>query len=185
MSRARYLRNHPTKWERVLWRNLRNRNFAGYKFRRQHALDPYILDFYCPGPKLAIELGGGGHNYRSGRRRDQIRGEFFARHGIEVLRFWDHQVREELDSVLQAIWLALEKRRSNNPSPPSSPFAKGRGDAGNAQEEKSRGADAHPMLRGPQACQREARNGAASIARNGRLDRAHVHSASPGLRVPG
>src|SRR5207244_11629885 len=96
-------------------------------------------------------------------------------------RVLNMQSSEEPYSVLQAIWLAHQKRCSNNPSPPSSPFAKGRGDAGNAQEEKIRGADAHPMLRGPQACQREARNGAASIARNGRLDRAHVHSASPGL----
>ncbi|PYJ70277.1 MAG: hypothetical protein DME76_06085 [Verrucomicrobia bacterium] len=117
MSRARYLRKHATKWERVLWRDLRNRNFAGYKFRRQHPLGPYILDFYCSAAKLTIELDGGGHNYRSGQRRDQTRDEFFARQGIEVLRFWNHQVREELDSVLRAIWLALEKRAENNPSP--------------------------------------------------------------------
>jgi type I restriction enzyme M protein len=117
VNRARRLRKHPTKWESVLWRHLRNRNFAGYKFRRQHPLDPYVLDFYCAEAKLAIELDGGGHNYRGGQIRDHAREEFLARHGIEVLRFWNHQVREELDSVLRAICFALEERAGNNPSP--------------------------------------------------------------------
>ena len=127
MSRARYLRKHPTKWERVLWRRLRNRNFAAYKFRRQHPIESYILDFYCPAAKLAIELDGGGHNYRNGVTRDRAREEFLACHGIAVLRFWNHQVREEPDSVLTAIWLALQRRTGKNPSPQSSPFGKGRG----------------------------------------------------------
>jgi Protein of unknown function (DUF559) len=48
MSRARYLRKNATECERMLWRHLRNRNFANYKFRRQHPVDRYILDFYCP-----------------------------------------------------------------------------------------------------------------------------------------
>jgi len=117
VSRARWLRKHPTKWERVLWRHLRNRNFAGYKFRRQHPLHPYVLDFYCAEAQLAIELDGGGHNYRAGQIRDHAREEFLARHGIEVLRFWNHQVREELDSVLRAISFALEERAGKNPSP--------------------------------------------------------------------
>jgi very-short-patch-repair endonuclease len=117
VSRARYLRKHPTKWERLLWRHLRNRNFAGYKFHRQHPLDSYVLDFYCPEGKLAIEPDGGGHNYRAGQIRDHTREEFLARQRIDVLRFWNHQVREELDSVLKAIWFALEKRAGNNPSP--------------------------------------------------------------------
>ena len=59
MNRARLLRKKATDPERILWRHLRNRNFAGYKFRRQHPLDCYILDFYCPTAKVAIELDGG------------------------------------------------------------------------------------------------------------------------------
>jgi very-short-patch-repair endonuclease len=105
VNRARLLRKKATDTERILWRHLRNRNFAGYKFRRQHPLDCYILDFYCPTAKLAIELDGGGHNYRVGQIRDRTRSEFLARKGIIVLRFWNHQVRQELDSVLQAIWV--------------------------------------------------------------------------------
>jgi adenine-specific DNA-methyltransferase len=75
------------------------------------------LDFYCPNAKLAIELDGGGHNYRAGQIRDRTRSEFLDRHEVVVLRFWNHQVRQELDSVLRAIWLALEERQQNKPSP--------------------------------------------------------------------
>ena len=117
MNRARLLRKKATDAERILWRHLRNRNFGGHKFRRQHPLAPYVLDFYCPGAKLAIELDGGGHNYRAGQIRDRIRAEFLTRHGITVLRFWNHQVRQELESVLQAIWSELEQRCGDNPSP--------------------------------------------------------------------
>jgi hypothetical protein len=67
VNRARLLRKKATDTERILWRHLRNRNLAGYKFRRQHPLDCHILDFYCPTAKLAIELDGGGHNYRGGQ----------------------------------------------------------------------------------------------------------------------
>ena len=117
MNRARSLRKKATALERILWRHLRNRNFAGYKFRRQHPFEPYIMDFYCPAAKLAIELDGGGHNYSVGRTHDRARARFLAQHGIIVLRFWNHQVRKELDGVLQAIWFALERRRGKNPSP--------------------------------------------------------------------
>src|SRR5436190_13722827 len=128
MSRARYLRKNATDCERILWRHLRNRNFAGHKFRRQHPFEDYVLDFYCPSAKLAIELDGGGHNYRAGQIRDRTRSQFLARHGVGVLRFWNHQVRQELDSVLRAIWFALEERRQSKPSPSSSPFGKRRGE---------------------------------------------------------
>jgi very-short-patch-repair endonuclease len=117
VNHARLLRKKATDPEVVLWGHLRNRNFVGYKFRRQHPLDCYILDFYCPTAKLAIELDGGGHNYRSGQIRDQGRSDFLARKGIVVLRFWNHQVRQELDSVLRAIWLRCRSGARPNPSP--------------------------------------------------------------------
>ena len=126
MTRARYLRKSATDCERILWRQPRNRKFADHKFRRQHPIDPYVLDFYCPNMKLAVELDGSGHDFRLREMHDHTRSEFLARQGIAVVRFWNHQVREELDSVLEAIWLALEDR--GNPSPSSSPFAKGRGE---------------------------------------------------------
>jgi very-short-patch-repair endonuclease len=85
------------------------------------------LDFYCPRAKLAIELDGGGHNYHAGQTRDRKRSEFLARRGVIVLRFWNHQIRQELDGVARAIWLALEERQQDKPSRSSSPFGKGRG----------------------------------------------------------
>jgi very-short-patch-repair endonuclease len=125
VDRARLLRKKATQPERILWRHLRNRNFAGYKFRRQHPFEDYVLDFYCPGAKLAIELDGGGHNYRAGQIRDRTRSEFLARHGVIVLRFWNHQIRRELDSVLRAIWFALGERQQTNPHLHPLPLEKG------------------------------------------------------------
>jgi Protein of unknown function (DUF559) len=75
--------------------------------------------------KLAIELDGSGRGYLLRETRDHARDEFLASMGITVLRFWNHQVREEFDSVLKAIWFALEERCPKNPSPSSSPFTKG------------------------------------------------------------
>jgi very-short-patch-repair endonuclease len=126
VDRARTLRKKGTDTERILWRHLRNRNFAGYKFRRQHPLDCYMLDFYCPAAKLAIELDGGGHNYRLGQIRDERRSNMLADHEVTVLRFWNHQVRYELDSVLKAIWFALQHRSLSQPSPESSPLPRER-----------------------------------------------------------
>jgi very-short-patch-repair endonuclease len=79
-------------------------------------LDCHILDFYCPTAKLAIELDGGGHNYYVSQIRDRTRSEFLGRKGIIVLRFWNHQIRRDLDSVSRAIWFALQERCSSNPS---------------------------------------------------------------------
>jgi very-short-patch-repair endonuclease len=86
----------------------------GYDRWRQHPVDRYIIDFYCPEARLAIELDGAGHNFATRESLDQERTNFLASKDIEVLRFWNHQVTEQLDSVLETIWRALEQRR--NPS---------------------------------------------------------------------
>jgi very-short-patch-repair endonuclease len=117
VNRVRLLRKKATEPERILWRHLRNRNFDGYKFRRQHPIDRYILDFYCPAAKLAVELDGSGHGYELRKAHDRAREKFLASEGILVLRFWNHHVRSELDSILQAIWFALNERLPENPSP--------------------------------------------------------------------
>ena len=115
MSRARHLRKNSTPQERLLWRQLRNRHLEGWKFRRQHPIEPYILDFYCPKARLAIELDGGGHNFASKESFDQERTRFLEGKGMVVLRFWNPQITTELDSVLETIWSTLEQR--TNPSP--------------------------------------------------------------------
>jgi very-short-patch-repair endonuclease len=108
MSRARYLRKNPTPAEKKLWRYLRNREFAGYKFRRQHPIGPYVLDFYWPAARLALELDGSGHCFSTGQEHDSARQAFLAESGIRVLRFYNQQVYREFDGVLQAIWFALD-----------------------------------------------------------------------------
>src|SRR5438552_15487240 len=127
-ARARNLGKNAPDCERILWRELRNRKFATYKFRRQHPVDPYTLDFYCPALKIAIELDGSGHSYRLHEQLDRVREKFLIKRVLTVLRFWNHKVREVLENVVDAYWLSLEERNAANPSPSSSPFANGRGE---------------------------------------------------------
>src|SRR5438445_6980689 len=81
-ARARNLRKNAPDCDRILWRELRNRKFANYKFRRQHPVDPYTLDFYCPALKFAIELDGSGHSYRRREQRDRVREECLIKRGL-------------------------------------------------------------------------------------------------------
>jgi very-short-patch-repair endonuclease len=99
--RARTLRKHSTPAERQLWRLLRHRHFRHYKFKRQYPIGPYIADFICYQKKLIIELDGGQHLEASGY--DEKRSEFLRGQGYRVLRFWNNQVFEELDGVLEVI----------------------------------------------------------------------------------
>ena len=107
---ARQLRNKSTDAEKRLWRLLRDRRFNEFKFRRQYACGIYFLDFYCTVAKLAVELDGGGHGFPDQRTRDEKRNEFLTRLGIKVLRFWNHQMRGELEAVRFEIWHALMER---------------------------------------------------------------------------
>jgi very-short-patch-repair endonuclease len=94
-----------------MWAMLRDRRFCGFKFRRQHPVKPYILDFYCEEAKLVIELDGGQHNTDSARRYDVNRTEFLNSTGITVVRFWNHDVLENTDAVLEAIHNAVVRAR--------------------------------------------------------------------------
>ena len=117
---ARELRRRTTDAETLLWRLLRNRLMAGAKFRRQHPLPPYVLDFYCHDAGLAVELDGGQHNEAAGRRHDARRDAFLAQKGIRVLRFWNHEVLNQTEAVLEAIYAAMEQASSRvGPSPPA------------------------------------------------------------------
>jgi len=87
---------------------------AGYSFRRQHPIGPYILDFYCPAAKLAVELDGDQHATASGRAHDAVRTRFLGTKGVRVLRFSNHELRESLEGVLEGIHRALEDLRQEN-----------------------------------------------------------------------
>jgi very-short-patch-repair endonuclease len=107
---ARQLRQGQTDAEVFMWHLLRDRRFCGHKFRRQYPLAGYILDFYCPAAKLTIELDGGGHNDDEQRRYDRERTKVLESAGIRIVRFWNHDVLNDLDSVLEVIYAELAKR---------------------------------------------------------------------------
>lgn len=105
---AREMRGNMTDAESLLWQLLRNRRLAGAKFRRQHSVGRYILDFYCHDRKLAIELDGGQHAEETGY--DCARDKWLNSQGIKVLRFWNNQMLLETESVAEAIFQALGSR---------------------------------------------------------------------------
>ena len=109
-SNARRLRREQTDEEKELWHALRAGRFAGFKFRRQHLLGKYFLDFYCPAAKLSIELDGFQHGLPEQRQRDEERKKFLASEGVEELRFWNHQWWENREGILLEIWNALHRR---------------------------------------------------------------------------
>jgi very-short-patch-repair endonuclease len=104
---ARKPRQQCSDAEQLVWRLLRGRRLSGMKFRRQHPLAPFVLDFYCDEAKLAIERDGGQHNTDKSRRYDLNRTAFINKQGISVLRFWNHEVLEDTETVLEAIHNAL------------------------------------------------------------------------------
>jgi very-short-patch-repair endonuclease len=103
----RNLRTAATTAERILWAALRRRQLHGFKFRRQHPVGHYVLDFYCVQRKLAIEVDGASHLIGEGPDRDEDRTRFLAREGMRVLRFTNNEVKEELEGVVQVVVGAL------------------------------------------------------------------------------
>jgi len=121
--RARSLRKKATWAEKLLWSRLRNRQFAGFKFRRQHPMGLYDLDFYCAEARLAVELDGREHGHPDRQTTDKERDAFLARLGIKVIRFWNHALRENFRAVLDTILRELSER-----TPHLDPLPFGRGE---------------------------------------------------------
>lgn len=105
MHRAGELRKEPTPSERKLWAYLRGDNLQGVNFRRQHALGNYIVDFVSIKRKLVIELDGSQHLEQE--EYDTERTKFLQSMGYTVIRFWNHQIMNEMDNVIKAIEFAL------------------------------------------------------------------------------
>ena len=110
--RARQLRHDATRPEQKHWFRLRGGQMRGFSFRRQHPIGPYVLDFYCAAAKLAVELDGDQHGTTEGRQHDRVRAEFFAKKGIKILRFWNHELKDNFDGVLEGIERSLTPTRS-------------------------------------------------------------------------
>src|SRR5690349_6935546 len=96
---ARELRQPQTPAESTLWRYLRNRGLK-YKFRRQHPIDLFIIDFYCAEAKLLIEIDGDSHLVKKQMEYDKLRTEYLEEHGYKVIRFTNNDVRYTTNEVL-------------------------------------------------------------------------------------
>jgi very-short-patch-repair endonuclease len=115
----RKLRNTMTDAETRLWQRLRGSQIAGCKFRRQHPFLDYILDFVCLEKRLVVEVDGGQH-LDSGR--DRMRDRRLQEAGFRVLRFWNNEVLQEMDAVVEVIWNALQgESPAATPSPARPP----------------------------------------------------------------
>ena len=122
-DRVRKLRGRSTDAEKTMWHLLRNRGFHDVKFRRQHPIGPFILDFYCEETRLAIELDGNPHNEVQAILSDRTRTTLLReQHGMLILRFWNNEVLRDAESVLRRLWTVLALRLA---SPPAVTGAKG------------------------------------------------------------
>ena len=109
---ARQMRHEPAPAEKLMWRLLRNRRLAGFRFRRQEPIEPYIADFYCAVAGLVIELDGDTHVGME--EADRIRQEYLESRSLRVLRFWNVQLYEDADGILEAVYLACLQETQNN-----------------------------------------------------------------------
>ncbi len=108
-QKRQHLRNHATDAERILWSRLKGRQLLGCKFRRQHGVGVFILDFYCPESKLAIEIDGATHWTEGEREYDRRRQQYIELYRIHFLRFTNSEVYNNLDAVLTVIAGAVKK----------------------------------------------------------------------------
>ena len=102
--------------EVILWAHLRSKMLEGYRFRRQYGIDRYVVDFYCPKAKLALEIDGDSHFNNESQNYDRVRDEYVEALGIRVLRFTNREICENLNGVLQVIQNYLTP-----PAPPLRP----------------------------------------------------------------
>ncbi len=126
VERARRLRKDQTEAEARLWSRLRAGRLDGWKFKRQVPKGAYIVDFCCADARLIIELDGGQHTEEESAAHDAARTRFLQESGYRVVRFWNNEVFENLDGVMQTIWAKVQ----DPPLPdftPHSLFPEGRG----------------------------------------------------------
>ncbi len=107
LAHARHLRNEPTIVERKLWWKLRELNTQGYHFRRQVPFRSYILDFAEHGYRLVIELDGSQHGLAKHRAHDAVRDRVLSSEGYRVLRFWNDEIIDNIEGVVEGILRAL------------------------------------------------------------------------------
>lgn len=119
LVKRRTLRNNLTPAETKIWAKLRKRQVENCKFRRQYSVGPFIVDFYVPELKLAIEIDGSIHFRPEAIEYDRERQRYLEAKGICVIRFTNEQVYRQLDEVVEAIAQTVRQRRSTPPQPSS------------------------------------------------------------------
>jgi very-short-patch-repair endonuclease len=113
-SLTRQLRKNSTTAERKLWRYLRSRSLAGFKFARQEPIGLYVVDFVCRELRLVIEVDGGQH---TDNRRDAVREKWLVAHRYRVLRFWNNEVLGNIEGVWDTIFAAASAAAPPHPDP--------------------------------------------------------------------
>lgn len=109
-QRSRDLRKSLTVQEARVWLRVKQRGLHGFKFRRQHPIGPYFVDFYCPKLKLAVELDGGHHYEPAQRAYDLVRQRFIESTGIMVVRYPNNEINSDIDAVLEDLARKLKRR---------------------------------------------------------------------------
>jgi very-short-patch-repair endonuclease len=111
VARARELRSKTSLPEGVLWQILRSRQFEGLKFRRQHPMGPYIVDFFCSAARLVVEVDGQGHGMPEQQRHDSVRDAWLAGQGVQVVRLPARLVLSDQNVALDMIRNAIGAKR--------------------------------------------------------------------------
>ena len=110
-ARRRSLRKNMPKAEVLLWCKLKNKQILGERFLRQYSVNQYVLDFYCPRLKLAIEVDGDSHFMPGAQEQDKARQEHIEAFGIEFLRFTNKDLYTNIDGVCQTLYNAVDELR--------------------------------------------------------------------------
>lgn len=107
--KAKALRKDGTQAEKILWAKLRNNQLKGYKFRRQHPIGLYIVDFYCHQLNLVIEIDGDYHNIQEQIEKDKERTQNLETDGLQLIRFTNKDVMENLEKIISEIMIKTEE----------------------------------------------------------------------------
>ena len=114
---AKSMRHTATDAENLMWQILRAKRFMNLKFRRQHVIKPYIVDFYCHEVGLVIELDGSQHGTDDVIEYDAERTKFLEALGLTVVRYWNHDMLMRMDVVLEDLWNVYLELKSKSTSP--------------------------------------------------------------------
>uniref|UniRef100_UPI0030EE6DC1 endonuclease domain-containing protein n=2 Tax=Rhodohalobacter sp. 8-1 TaxID=3131972 RepID=UPI0030EE6DC1 len=112
-KQRQYLRNNMTKWEVILWNDLKGKNMLGFKVRRQYGIDNFVIDFYCPELKLAIEVDGDVHEFTSKKLSDSRKNDLLKDEGIKLIRLNNYDLEDDYESIVLYLEDIFKERARN------------------------------------------------------------------------